>query len=183
MRTRSHGFSLIELVIVLVIMAILLALGLPSFSNYLRNSRLRAAAQTFLSGVQLARSEAVRRDQQVEFLLTAADPTPDNLSSATSVVTGSNWMIRTADKAVFIEGKFAVDGSAGVSLSTTASSITFDGFGRTNPATSANFNFQSTQANCQIDGGPVRCLRVNVSTLGQARLCDPAVTGTDTRVC
>ena len=182
MKNKQFGFSLIELVVSLVIMGILLTLGIPQFSNYMRDTRLRAIAETFLSGIQLARTEAVRRNTRVEFLLTAADPTLANLT-ADPAAEGPNWMIRTFDQAVFIEGKFAETGNgATISNSGTVASITFDGLGQANPATQADFDFESTQAACQNDG-PVRCLRVRVSALGEARLCDPRADAQDTRSC
>ena len=45
MRAKHHGFSLVELIIAVAIMGILLSLALPSFSGYLRNVKLRAAAE------------------------------------------------------------------------------------------------------------------------------------------
>ena len=201
MKHASQGFSLIELMIAVVIMGILLALGLPQFTNYIRDARLRAVAETFLSGVQLARTEAVRRNTLVEFLLTTSDPTEANLATATASATGANWMVRTADLAIFLEGKVAVDGGgsggAVIKINDTtasatdpdtppaspASSITFNGLGRTNLATDVFFKFTNPQGKCATDGGPVRCLRVVVSVFGQARLCDPKVGAGDTRSC
>ena len=53
---RLSGFSLIELMIVLAIMAILTAIAYPSYQDHLRKGR-RAAAQTFVL-------EAASRQQQ-----------------------------------------------------------------------------------------------------------------------
>ena len=49
MKTSRRGFSLIELMIVVAIMGVLLALGAPTFSTYLRNVKLRSAAEAFKS--------------------------------------------------------------------------------------------------------------------------------------
>lgn len=199
--TKAAGVTLIELAIALAIIAILLSLGMPQFSSYIRDVKLRAAAENFLSGIQLARTEAIRRNIPVEFLLTADDPVAANVGSATDSLAGENWMVRTADTLTFIEGKFAVDGGAVgsvVSINDTSSpaaddpdappaapisSITFNGLGRTSLTADAQFKFASPQAKCQTDAGPVRCLRVAVSVFGQARLCDPKVGAGDTRSC
>jgi type IV fimbrial biogenesis protein FimT len=199
MKRRDQGFSMIELVIAITIMGVLLALAMPSFTSYMRDSKLRAAAESFLSGIQLARSEAVRRNAPVEFLLTSDDPTVANVGSATASATGPNWMVRTADLTEFIEGKFAADGANGLRINDTTSpasddsgdpppgtlvsSIIFNGFGRTAMGADAAFKFTIPQVKCQTDSGPVRCLRVAVSVFGQARLCDPKVAAGDTRRC
>lgn len=203
MRGAGRGFSLIELIIAMAIAGILLALALPSFSTYLRNVKLRSAAEVFMSGVQLARTEAVRMNTSVEFLLTAADPLAANVATAAASAAGVNWMVRTADLATFIDGKFGLEGSgkavaADITVkindttppadadpdappATLVSSIVFDGLGRTNLAAPAVFKFNDASAGrCVTDPGPpagtVRCLRVVVAVGGQARLCDPAVT-------
>lgn len=57
---RQQGFSLIELMVVVVITAILLAIGLPSFQGSLRSNRVATATNELMSSFALARSEAVR---------------------------------------------------------------------------------------------------------------------------
>ena len=201
MKRVLYGFTLIELAVALVIMGILLALGLPQFTSYIRDTKIRAAAESLLSGVQLARTEAVRRNVQVEFLLTSDAPTVANVASATASDTGPNWIVRTADKVTFIEGKYAIDGGGSDAVlrindttspasgdpdsppATLVSSIVFNGLGRTNLGGDAAFKFTSPQGKCKTDSGPVRCLRVAVSVFGQARLCDPKVAAGDTRRC
>lgn len=64
MRT-SRGFSLIELLIVTVVFAILLAVGLPSFTGFLRNQRVKTASFDLFSSLLFARSEAITRNASV----------------------------------------------------------------------------------------------------------------------
>ena len=78
MATRGSGFSLIELVIAIAIAGILLSLGLPALSAYSNNIKLRAAAESLMSGLQLARAEAVRLNTRVELILTNAPPIADD---------------------------------------------------------------------------------------------------------
>jgi type IV fimbrial biogenesis protein FimT len=61
MRKAYTGFTLIELMIVLVIAGILLGLSAPSFSNVIRNNRLTAQANHLVTSFNVARSEAIKR--------------------------------------------------------------------------------------------------------------------------
>lgn len=199
MKSPQRGFSLIELMVVVGIAGILLALGAPRFAQYLRNVKLRTAAEVFMTGVQLARSEAVRINAPVEFLLTTADPLPANVGTAAASASGTNWMVRTADLVTFFDGKSGTEGSGRSSgqtpsvkindttapastdpdapPATPVGSIVFNGLGRTVLTSEAVFKFNDPEAGtCATAGGPVRCLKVIIAVGGQARLCDPALT-------
>jgi type IV fimbrial biogenesis protein FimT len=65
MRSRAPGFTLIELLIAMVIAAILLTIGLPSFTDLLARNRLTTQANDLISALNTARSEAVRQGAPV----------------------------------------------------------------------------------------------------------------------
>jgi type IV fimbrial biogenesis protein FimT len=60
----AGGFTLIELLVSMAVMAILLTLAVPAFSEVMVSSRLTALANTFLSNLYLARSEAIKRNSR-----------------------------------------------------------------------------------------------------------------------
>ena len=63
---RFHaGFTLIELMVVVVVMAILAAVAAPSFVNVISNSRVRSQTSEFLTALASARSEAIKRGRTV----------------------------------------------------------------------------------------------------------------------
>jgi type IV fimbrial biogenesis protein FimT len=70
---RPRGFTIVELLVALVILAIVLATGLPRYDNYIANQRARAAGQDLFIALNHARSEALKRNADV--FIRAADGT------------------------------------------------------------------------------------------------------------
>lgn len=64
-RAHARGLTLIELLVVLTIGAILLAVGLPNFQDFIRDQRVRAIASDMVGDFALARAEAVRYSTRV----------------------------------------------------------------------------------------------------------------------
>lgn len=58
---RARGFTLIELMVTIALMAIVLGLAAPSFITFQRNSDLTATANSFVAAVSAARAEAMKR--------------------------------------------------------------------------------------------------------------------------
>ncbi|MEZ5572001.1 MAG: GspH/FimT family pseudopilin [Halioglobus sp.] len=59
------GFTLIELMIVLVVLAIMISVSAPLMQDLVHSNQLRSEASRFLGAINLARSEAVMRNQPV----------------------------------------------------------------------------------------------------------------------
>src|SRR5438045_5255890 len=76
---HQHGFTLWELLITLLVAGILIGIGVPNVMEFQRNSAMTAAANQLLTGLILARTEAVKRQVPVGVCLsanpTAASPT------------------------------------------------------------------------------------------------------------
>lgn len=62
-QSRTHGFSLIELMIVVMIIMVVSAMALPSMLRGITTIRLRGAATTIAGMIQKARIEAVRTNR------------------------------------------------------------------------------------------------------------------------
>lgn len=66
----QEGFSLIELIVIIAVIALLLAIGIPNFTEWRGNQNLKTAAREVVSSFQFARMEAARRDATVTIRIT-----------------------------------------------------------------------------------------------------------------
>lgn len=93
-RTASMaGFTLIELIVVVALAAILMTLAVPSFQNIVANNRVTAHTNELVMAINMARSEAVKRNVRV-ILCRSANPTaatPTCGGSANTWTTG--WLL------------------------------------------------------------------------------------------
>ena len=175
MRTRSAaGMTLIELLIGLVLVGVLLALGVPSFSAWLQNVQVRNAAESIFNGLQLARASAVQRNKSVTFTMNGPD-------SSWSVTIDSPSALEQAT----VQTRSGAEGTPNAVVATTSPAISFNGLGATNLLTAATIQVTNpTGGACGTGGGNMRCLNVTVSVGGQVKMCDPLVTAAgDSRKC
>ncbi len=157
MRTprSTQGFTLVELMVGLALTVFLLLLAIPSVTVYLLDSKIRAAAQAYYDGAQLARAEALRRNAYVALGLTDS---------------GRGWKVTVGDDHIASKPE---ESATALTVEAEQETVTFDSYGRTPQATVVNF--KPTNAGCLEDSGTQRCLRVVISQGGQVRMCDPAI--------
>jgi len=67
MQKKNSGFTLLELMVTIAILAIVAALAGPSFSDLLARNRGAAQVNALVAGLNAARAEAVKRAQAVQF--------------------------------------------------------------------------------------------------------------------
>lgn len=187
---KPSGFTLVELVITMAVLATILAVVVPSAGTWLDNTRIRNAADSLQTGLQTARSEAIRRNENVSlWLVSLASPGILDNSCTLSGSSGS-WVVSVTSPASgcanppsnstaprIVTARPIGDSGGLVSVSalqsdgtTAGTTVTFNGFGRVT---------NTSDAIRRIDiGGPktntdYRKLRLVVSSSGSVRMCDP----------
>lgn len=140
MKARARGFTLVEMMVVVVIMAILVAIGVPSFQQMIASQKVKTAASRLQSALVLTRSEALKRNTNI------------TLAPATAGQWAAGWKILDptggADLASYGEIKaITVTGPA---------SVIYQASGRVNGA-AASFKFASPNT------PEIRCVAVSLS--------------------
>lgn len=62
---KSHGLTLLELLVTLAILCIILTIGIPSFTKQISESRTKTATLALLDAIETTRATAVFRNQHV----------------------------------------------------------------------------------------------------------------------
>jgi type IV fimbrial biogenesis protein FimT len=142
MRGRQRclgGFTLIEMMIVVLIMAVLAALAAPSMRNMILTQRLKTASFDVFAGIVLARSEAIKRNASITL-------TPNGADWAAGWVTTEPGGVVVARQ----------DPLNGITV-TGPATVVFNGAGR--PGGVARFTFTSPD----LPTAPVRCIKIDLS--------------------
>ena len=79
---RGRGFTLVEMLTAVTVMAVLLAVAVPAFDGVRLSTRLSAYANSLVAASQLARSEAIKRNATVTLCASA---------NGTSCATDGKW--------------------------------------------------------------------------------------------
>ena len=194
-----HGFSMIEVLVTLTLAAMLMALGAPSFSLWLQNSRIRTTAESIMAGLQYAKSEATARNALVRFQLTTSVGADCAIST-----TGTSWVVDVVDAVndsvvgqcnaapsdtvapSILQTRSGNDGSGRSAVQATAAEMVFNGLARLTPAPAGVINIDINNPGaglCAAQGGDLTCLRIVVSPAGQVRMCNPRFPAGDSQAC
>ena len=170
---KQLGFSLIELMVVIAIIAILAGFAMPSYRAWIANTKVRTATESILNGMQKARSESLLRNTPVRFSLGA------NSAWTVECVTATSCPDLTAP-AGQVEARSSDEGGT--------QNIVINSGGNT-VLVFSNLGIKSTAVASQISQvdlsltGSDRPLRITVGAGGTVRMCDPSTGTSDPRKC
>jgi type IV fimbrial biogenesis protein FimT len=86
-RARSRGFTLIELMVTLTILAIMMGIAVPSFRTFVENQKVKTASFELMTSVMIARSEAIKRNATATLTPTASESWASGWSVAAGTTT------------------------------------------------------------------------------------------------
>lgn len=179
---QARGFSIVELMVAVALMALMLGLAAPSFTTWNRNAQIRTVSDALQNGLRLAQAESLRRQRQVVFFRTASTDCSNTVEAST---VGNFWAIRTVpmvvgDPVETVQCGVLSDVAAGVVIGGPVA-LCFNGSGRqtanTNPGIGGPACVLAPSGTSQYDvtvHAGDRPLRVMVSLGGSVRMCDPA---------
>lgn len=157
----ERGFTLIELMVTVAVLAILLSIAIPNYQTFVLNSRMASQTNDLVTALNLARSEAVKR---------AANVTVCASSDGATCTGGwaAGWIVRDA-AGTPIRVQQALGGSSSLSGGAdVTSTITFTASGRTTIPTTATAA-STTLTLCPPSPASVQGRAIQIERTGRSR--------------
>lgn len=123
----AAGFTIIEVLIVIVILGIVVAMGLPSMRDLIAATKVKDAASDVFASLIFARSEAVKRNGNI-------DVVPNNSGDW-----GQGWKVKLGATDLKVQ-----DPITGIAVTGPAATITYRGNGRLTATSGVGFTFVAT---------------------------------------
>jgi type IV fimbrial biogenesis protein FimT len=161
-RRKARGLTLLELLVTLAISVLVLTIGVNAFSTIVAENRMATAVNTLVSHLQLARSEAIKRGQDVTVCVSTNSADTDACEG-----NASGWVVRyatVADQTGTPEVLRIQDGdfgsNVGITVQGNRDAVVYGPDGTTDTA-AANDEFKF-----QDSGGSADCRMLKVSAVG-----------------
>ena len=144
--SRSRGFTIVEAMIVVFIIAILAAVAAPGMNSLIRAQKVRSTSYDFFADLTYARSEAIARGRNV--VITS--------------VSGKNWVNGWTVNDPLVAQPLRDEGprSTGLVFEADQGDVTFDRTGRT---LSGTVSFTIAPVDADAPDSQKRCIRLDPS--------------------
>lgn len=160
-RQKNAGFTVLEVMIVVAIIGILAAVAVPSFQDMIERDRLKQVVEALKSDLQFARTEAIKRNQNIHF-----SRSPGNAGTwCYGLNVGANCVCGTADSCAVKTISGSNFGTVVNMDAAATNNSTFDFRRGTIGANNVTFSTDSYVA------------RVVFSDIGRVRTCTPPISG------
>ena len=172
-RAASQGFTLVELMIVVAIIAILTILAIPNFVEWMQNSKTRTTADSIQNGLRYAQSQAITLNRQTTFAATASGWTVDYIANSAAASEDTQPHPLQVSPAGLFDNTAIAPGAGDPAV------IAFSSLGRTLGGATAAGPFAVLAANASFTvSNPkgTRSLKVFVTPAGKVNMCDPGKT-------
>lgn len=152
-RSPSRGFTLIELLVAVAIVGVLVAIGVPSMTSYLRDARISSQADLLVATLNSARVESIRRRVNYTVCPAPANPNTDTACSTNAANWSNGFLVY--DSSAIVQ---RVQAKSNLTITTTNTGVVFTAtLGST---TAATFSLCLSGANQQ---------QVSVDAAGRVR--------------
>jgi type IV fimbrial biogenesis protein FimT len=144
----NRGFTSVELLTVVSVLAVVTAIAAPAMRSFTTSQRVKAASMDLGASLVMARSEALKRNMNVQLVRTGTD-------------WNQGWQVKTVSTSAVLGTQNAMN--TAVSFSGMPDSIVFNAMGRVStPATAVRVQIAASDGSTAV-----RC--VTVAPSGQAR--------------
>jgi type IV fimbrial biogenesis protein FimT len=178
MKAKQTGFTLIELMFTIAVIAVLLGIGVPNFREFVMNSRMTSAANDLLGDLNLARTEAIKRRSQV--VLCATDGGTDSgCSTSGSAFTAWLAFVDANGDNTFQSTEVVLRRHARVpttinGIATGGLSVTYRPSGFSAPASATRVLFCDSRKNAATAGNLPAARAVTIGPAGRSGVTRPS---------
>ena len=164
---KQFGFSLLDLMVTVAVLAIIAAVGVPSMLEAVEKRKTTAAAEEIYSQIQLAKSESIARSQQVFMNIVGGTDWAIGFGSDQDCDPTDNSPVCTLpdlDNNNPITHRLTSADRPNINVTASTNQLTF---------TPQRGMVTGTTINITSQGSVGYAIRITVGMLGQVSLCSP----------
>lgn len=141
--SAMRGFTIIELMITLILLAVMVTLAMPSLSDLVRDQRVKTATFDVYSSLIFARSEAIKRNSNIDLVPAGSD-------------WAGGWQVRIQSDSTVLKRQ---DSLSAMNITGPAGTITYQRDGRLDGTTVPTFLVKSSENNSIT----ARCVQIDLA--------------------